>query len=84
VLIGGVCAIIFGERSEDWTRGGMLIVALGAAMVALGLLALANWIRLGCRHVWIGAPFGDRVLGVPRRDWGSDLRQVARNRDGRR
>jgi hypothetical protein len=44
VLIGSVCAIIFSERSEDWTRGGMLVVAVGAAMVALGFLALANWI----------------------------------------
>lgn len=42
VLIGSVCTIVFGEHSEDWTRGGMLVVAVGAVMVALALLALAN------------------------------------------
>jgi hypothetical protein len=44
VLIGSVTGIIFGEPPEEWTRAGMLLVAVCAAMVALGLLALASWI----------------------------------------
>jgi hypothetical protein len=75
VLIGSLCAIIFGDRSEDWTRGGMLLVAACSAMAALGLLALANWIDsvpvtyglglLSAAGFWVclaalmGAIFGD-------------------------
>jgi hypothetical protein len=70
VLIGSVCGVIFGERPEEWTRAGMLLVAVCAATTGAGLMALANWsdsdaIRygvglLGAAGVWvcIGAVMG--------------------------
>jgi hypothetical protein len=43
LLIGSVCGVIFGEPPEEWTRAGMLLVAVCAAITAAGLIALANW-----------------------------------------
>lgn len=42
VLIWGLVGVIFGERQEEATRAGMLFVGVCAAMVGLGLLALAT------------------------------------------
>ena len=49
LLIGSLCRVIFGERPEEWTRAGMLFVAVSSALVALCLLALesrADWAPL--------------------------------------
>ena len=43
VVIGSVFGVIFGEP-EEATRAGMLLVGICAAMVGVGLLALARWI----------------------------------------
>jgi hypothetical protein len=43
VLLRGVVGVIFGHRAEKWTRLGMFVVGVCAAMFGVLLIGIASW-----------------------------------------